>query len=584
MRMQKVLQVTVLVLSLFMILAPPTLSPMAVRASPGIIHVPQDYSTIQAAVNAASLGDSILVSSATSPYSGNITIEKSLTLIGESAASTVIDAGGVAPGILVNATSGVSISGFTVRNSASYESEIAIVSSTSVTVSGNIIVSSENPAGNGTFVQNSNGVSLRNNTVTGNIYGIAVQGGFSNTIQSNNVTGNSAADVYLANTTGTQVKNNILRRSQSGLDVWYGSTGNSIARNTVANNTLAGIWMISSFNNQIVNNNVDWNNSTSNSIGVYLQNTSGNEFYYNNIRHNGVQMYGVFGSDLAGNVWNDGGISPRGNFWSNYNGTDNDTDGVGDTNVPWPCPNGGHPCSFNGGPGVDYYPLMNATRPPMLNVTLTPTPINGCSVPVPLQVSFSSTVQGGSPPYQYSWRFGDSGVAGNLTSPIHAYSARGGLFATLTVNDSSLPENSASDTVSITSFTGGLVLHVEDSSKKPMAGVNVTSIAQPPGLGRTYQLTSASGTVSFLCLPPGAYRFQVSDSGYQILVVSVAITNSTLTQTLTLVPLPGQSSFLTSVLLYSGIAVALILILVASVFFRRRGQRRRKLGLSDDTI
>src|SRR5436853_6277596 len=118
MRMQKVLQVTVLVLSLFMILAPPTLSPMAVRASPGIIHVPQDYSTIQADVNAASLGDSILVSSATSPYSGNIPIEKSLTLIGESAPSTVIDAGGVSPGILLHATRGTAISGFTLRYSA----------------------------------------------------------------------------------------------------------------------------------------------------------------------------------------------------------------------------------------------------------------------------------------------------------------------------------------------------------------------------------------------------------------------------------------------------------------------------------
>jgi hypothetical protein len=42
------------------------------------------------------------------------------------------------------------------------------------------------------------------------------------------------------------------------------------------------------------------------------------------------------------NVWDNGS---EGNYWSNYNGTDLDNDGIGDTKLPWE--------------GVDNYPLMN---------------------------------------------------------------------------------------------------------------------------------------------------------------------------------------------------------------------------------
>jgi len=568
-----------ILLGLLTVLLAPQIPHLVVASDPATIHVPQDYPTIQAAVSAANPGDTIIVSSTGSPYAGNITIDKSLSLLGASASSTIIDGGGTTPGLLVNSTSNVEVSGFTIRNSDSTDSELAIVSSTNVTVSGNILVSTLNPPGNGTFVANSNLVVVRNNVVTGNIYGIAVQGGFSNVIQSNNVTGNRAADLYLGNTTGDRVSNNILRISQSGLDVWDGSTGNTVSRNTVANNTLAGVWMISSANNLVVNNNIDWNNATSNSIGVYLQSTSGNQFYYNNIRHNGVQLYGVYSTDMVGNVWNDMGNIPRGNFWSDYRGLDNDTDEIGDTSIPWPCPTGGHPCTVFGGPaGVDYYPLMNATKLPVLNVTVTALPLSGCSVPSPLRISFNSSVQGGSPPYQYSWRFGDNTLGGNATTLTHQYTARGELFATLTVNDSSIPANSVSEIVSITSFSGGLALRLKDSSGNPVSGANVTSTSQPPGLAKIYQVTNSTGIAYFPCLPPGVYSFQVSRQGYQTLRTSLTITNSILAQSITLSQTTSQNSFPLYLLEYVGIAATLSLIVVLIVLLRHR--MKRQMGSS----
>jgi hypothetical protein len=45
---------------------------------------------------------------------------------------------------------------------------------------------------------------------------------------------------------------------------------------------------------------------------------------------------------LISNFWDNG---YEGNYWSNYNGTDLDGDGIGDTKLPWE--------------GVDYHPLMN---------------------------------------------------------------------------------------------------------------------------------------------------------------------------------------------------------------------------------
>jgi PKD repeat protein len=89
---------------------------------------------------------------------------------------------------------------------------------------------------------------------------------------------------------------------------------------------------------------------------------------------------------------------------------------------------------------------VEGTQPPgsPLQVSISANLTNG---PVPLPVSFSSSVKGGKPPYLYNWDFGD-GSRSNKENPSHSYFGKGTYHVTLTVRDSS--GNSATDSLTIT--------------------------------------------------------------------------------------------------------------------------------------
>ena len=98
----------------------------------------------------------------------------------------------------------------------------------------------------------------------------------------------------------------------------------------------AGV-MIHTQYNIITENNIQQNSY----FGIYVLGGN-NTIYHNNILENTYQAFDV----TAGSIW-DGGYPTGGNYWSDYTGTDENEDGIGE--IPYP----------TGNSSADQYPLIH---------------------------------------------------------------------------------------------------------------------------------------------------------------------------------------------------------------------------------
>lgn len=299
-------------------------------------YVPDDYATIQEAINVAQTGDCIIVKTAV--YTESIYIDKPLTIKGQG--SPEINANGSYYCFELR-SDGILIDNFKITNIGSNGNKagIRIISNNNIIQNCKI----QNNANYGILIyKNVSGNIIKDTLVTKNYYGIYIDSASSNTISNCIVNKN---DIY-------------------GIHLRY-ATENLIQSNTISDE-IVGVYLWESYDNIITENTVN----TCDFHGIDLRKSDENVIF-NNVFNSSKNAY-----DTGENNWNAeilqdtniiGGPYIGGNYWSDYSGFDNDANGIGNTYYV-----------ISGGDNTDYYPLYyqpNYAPFPSGN----PNPVNGAS-------------------------------------------------------------------------------------------------------------------------------------------------------------------------------------------------------------
>jgi len=247
-------------------------------SNPYTIDVPTDFSTIQAAINNAYEGATILVHEGT--YNENIVVNKTISLLGENREKTMIDGGNSGRTLSILAEN-VSVRNFTIRGGGSnaYESGIFIAASlgsvtdnivvenglsgvcvnysSKILMSGNVIKQNK---GDGIVLYNSYNNTFVGNTITENRVAIHLHSSDQNNISGNTLEENRFGGVSLVYSSGNWItNNNIFRNTGNGMILDYSSDNNILASNTIAETQGYGLIPASSAGNILRNNSMSKN-------------------------------------------------------------------------------------------------------------------------------------------------------------------------------------------------------------------------------------------------------------------------------------------------------------------------------------
>jgi parallel beta-helix repeat protein len=226
--------------------------------------------------------------------------------------------------------------------------ELGILSSGSNRLIGNKVMNN----GDGIYLRSSNNI-LRDNHMENNSRNFTPSSGFVNDVDTSNTVENKpivywvnqedktvpsdAGYVALVNCKNITVKNLTLSYNVEGIFLAF--TTDSMITQNILKNMSYGIRIYGSSNNQIIANNI-----TNNRYGILFSGyrflgtydpSPNNIIYHNNFVDNQEAVHDIaesssiwFEADPAVNIWDNG---LEGNYWSSYNGTDNDGDSIGDT-------------------------------------------------------------------------------------------------------------------------------------------------------------------------------------------------------------------------------------------------------------
>ena len=376
-----------------------------------------DYTTIQAAVDAASAGDTIEVRSGT--YHENVDVNKPLTLRGEGADVVTVRAASVNPQSIHDHV---------------FEVTVDYVNISGFTAEGGGVFYGVRMAGVCLF--GADFCDVFNNNVSNNADGISLYDSNNNALTNNTASNNVGFGIHLDHSGNNTIAKNTVSNTGCGVSLYY-SSNNMITNNNASLNYGSGIALESSSNNALTKNTANSNRYR----GIVLYSSNNNTIYHNNLIDN--NNYNAY-DDSGTNQWDSGS---EGNYYSDYNGTDGNTD---DTSYPIP-----------GGSGVDHYPLME----PYEYSTMNPPIASFTHITDGLTVSCTSTSYDPDGNITtHIWNFGD-GKTSDVPNPTHTYQIQGDYQVTLAVTDNDGCMASKTETISV---GGGVITRVDHPSDLPL--------------------------------------------------------------------------------------------------------------------